>query len=259
MFKKVVPITIKDHKDFSVKPINGFQFAKEVNLATVMAHEFSRASSIYPIVFIEDGDNFKPVVLFGLEQGENLFVDENNKWRSSYIPAIIRRFPFALAKMGDGSQYTVCIDQDSEYVNNKGEGERLFNEDGSPSESIERVKKYLTELQQMDAFTNEFSAYCQEKNLFTPLNMKVRIQSEMKNISGAYVINEERLNGLSDETFLEMHKKRYLSIIFAHLNSLAQIERLLGFKDESLSSIEKVEDRFEDAELEKPAKKSTKK
>ena len=44
MFKKVVPITIKDHKEISVKPINGFSFAKDVNLASVMAHEFSRAS-----------------------------------------------------------------------------------------------------------------------------------------------------------------------------------------------------------------------
>lgn len=259
MFKKVVPITIKDHKEVSVKPINGFSFAKEVNLASVMAHEFSRASSIYPIVFIEDGDNFKPVVLFGLEQGENLFVDSDNKWRSSYIPAIIRRFPFALAKIGDGSKYTVCIDQESEYVNSANEGERLFNEDGTPSESIERVKKYLAELQQMDLFTSEFANYCQEKNLFTPLNMKVRVKTEMKNISGAYVINEERLNSLSDETFLSMHKKRYLSIIYAHLNSLAQIERLLSFKDESLSAIKEIEDRFDETELEKPEKKITKK
>ena len=220
---------------------------------------FQERPSIYPIVFIEDGDNFKPVVLFGLEQGENLFVDSENKWKSSYIPAIIRRFPFALAKVGDGDQYTVCIDQDSEYVNNSDEGEHLFNEDGTPSESIERVKKYLAELQQMDVFTTEFANYCQEKNLFTPLNMKVRVKTEMKNISGAYVVNEERLNTLSDDTFLEMHKKRYLSIIYAHLNSLAQIERLLSFKDESLSSIDKVEDRFEEAELEKPVKKTTKK
>lgn len=259
MFKSVVPITLKDHKDISVKPINGFSFAKEVNLASIMAHEFSRASSIYPIVFIEDADNFKPVVLFGLEQGENLFIDKENKWKSSYIPAIIRRFPFALAKIGDGTQYTVCIDKDSEYVNSKGEGEALFNEDGTPSESIERVKKYLAELQQMDLFTAEFAAYAKEKNLFTPLNMKVRVQKEMKNISGAYVINEERLNSLSDETFLEMHKKRYLSIIYAHLNSLAQIERLLSFKDESLNAVAKVEDRFEEPELEEDTKKVTKK
>lgn len=246
MFQKVVPITIKDHKDLSVKSINGFSFAENVNLASIMAHEFSRASSIYPIVFIEDGDNFKPVVLLGLEDGENLFIDENKRWKSSYIPAIIRRYPFALAKVGDGSQFTVCIDQDSEYVNDKSEGEPLFNADGTPSESIERVKKYLAELQQMDMFTEEFTKYCQSKNLFTPLNMKVKVQSEIKNISGAYVINEERVNSLSDDTFLEMHKKRYLSIIYSHLASLAQIERLLGFKDESVGAIDKVEDRFEE-------------
>lgn len=254
MFKSIVPITLKEHKDLRVKPINGFSFAAKVNIASVMAHEFSRASSIYPIVFLEDQDSFKPVALLGLEQGENLFIDADNKWRASYIPAIIRRYPFALAKIGEGDRYTVCIDQESEYVSKSGDGERLFNDDGTPSASIDRVKKYLSELQQMDLFTAEFCKYCEEKNLFTPLNMKVRVKNEIKNISGAYVINEERLNKLSNETFLEMHTKRYLPIIYSHLSSLAQIERLLGFKDESLSKIENIEDRFEEVEDTKKSK-----
>jgi len=257
MFKSIVPITLENHKNKKVKPNNGFEFAKEINLAAIMVHEFSRASSIYPIVFLEDKekDEFKPVVLLGLEENENLFINDD-KWDASYIPAIIRKYPFVLANIGDNDNYTVCIDEQSDFIS-EDDGESLFNEDGTASEAIERVKKYLGELQQMANFTEEFCKYFQGKNMFTPLNMKVRVGSEIKNLSGAYVLNEERLNNLSDDAYLEMRHKNYLSVVYSHLSSLSQIERLLKFKDATIGSINKIEDRFEET-VKASNKKTTK-
>lgn len=245
MFKSIVPITLERHKLSKVKPIDSFIFAKGVNMASVMVHEFSRAASIYPIVFVEDKQNdvFKPVVLFGFEEGENLFIDDNNKWQSSYIPAIIRRYPFALAKTDEDGRYSVCIDEQSEFVN-LSEGQSLFDADGKPAEVMERVKKYLAELQQMDAFTEEFCKFLSQKNMFTPLNMKVKVGNEIKNITGAYIINEERLNALSDETFLDMRTKKYIPVIYSHLSSLSQIERLMSFKDKQLTVTKELGDHF---------------
>ena len=250
MFKKIVPITEKAHKNLKVKPIDNFDFVDNIHLASVMVHEFSRAASTYPIVFLEDkaNDQFRPVVMLGLEEGENLFV-EDGKWKASYIPAIIRRYPFALTKAGEDNRFVICIDEESEFVNNNGEGEAIFNEDGSGTEVIDRVKKYLTELQQMEIFTEEFCKTMKNENMFTPLNMKVRVGNEIKNVGGAYVINEERFNSLSDEKYLEFRKKQYNPIIYSHLSSLAQIERLLGFKDKNHLVTDKVEDRFESNSL----------
>jgi hypothetical protein len=73
--------------------------------------------------------------------------------------------------------------------------------------------------------------------MFTPLNMRVRQSDQVKNINGCYVLNEERLNSLSTEGFVELREKRYLPAIYAHLVSLAQIERLIMLKDERLPSI----------------------
>jgi hypothetical protein len=69
--------------------------------------------------------------------------------------------------------------------------------------------------------------------MFTPLNMRVRENDRVKNIAGCYVINEERLNNLSDDRFLELRKKRYLPAIYAQLISLAQIERLMTLKEKN--------------------------
>ena len=52
----------------------------------------------------------------------------------------------------------------------------------------------------------------------------------MRNITGCYVINEERLNNFSDTKFVEIRQKGYLPAIYAHLISLSQIERLASMK-----------------------------
>ena len=247
MFRAIIPITAERHLNIKVKQIDSFAFAKNVNIASLMVHEFSRAASIYPIVFIEDKQNdiFRPVVLFGFEEGENLFVDDDNKWQSSYIPAIIRRYPFALAKTDENGRFSVCIDEESEFVN-KEDGQKLFDDDGKPAEIMERVKKYLAELQQMDLFTEEFCKFLSNKNMFTPLNMKVKIGNEIKNISGAYIVNEERLNALSNEAFLEMRTNKYIPVIYSHLSSLSQIERLMSLKDKKADVTKSLGDHFKD-------------
>ena len=237
MYEKLVPVTKARHAGKKIKQVEGLGFASQFHIASVMVHEFARASAIYPVVFLEDKakDEFRPVVLMGLEAGENLFVGEDGKWAASYVPAIIRRYPFALASTGEEGRFTVCIDEGSDLVNDD-EGVALFDENGEPAESLENVKRYLGELQQMDMFTREFCKYFAEHNLFTPLNMRVRQADQIKNINGCYVVNEERLNNLSNERFIEMREKRYLPAVYSHLVSLAQIERLMMLKDEALKA-----------------------
>ncbi len=247
MFKSIVAISKEQHAGKKVRELSDFNFASELNVASVMVHEFSKVASIYPIVFIEDKENdkFRAVALLGLDSGENLFV-KDGKWMASYIPSIIRRYPFALAKTDDSDRYTICIDESCGLINDD-EGQELLDKDGNPSVLIEKVKKYLGELQQMDLFTEEFVKFLKENNMFTPLNMKVKYNNELKNINGAYVVNEDRLNSLSDAKYLEFKNRHYIAAIYSHLGSLSQIERLLGFKDENnkVDEIEKPDNKFE--------------
>jgi hypothetical protein len=95
---------------------------------------------------------------------------------------------------------------------------------------IENVKRYLSELQQMDMMTQSFTEFLVHNNLLTPLSMRVNAAEQVRNITGCYVINEERLNNFSDTKFLEIRAKQYLPAIYAHLISLPQIERLVSLK-----------------------------
>lgn len=236
MFQQLVPVTKERHGKKKVKQLDSFVFASKFHLASVMAHEIARASSIYPIIFIEDKGELRPVALLGLDVGENLFVDASGRWHASYVPAIIRRYPFGLASSAKDGQFTVCIDEESPLVNDS-EGAPLFDEQGTPTATIDNVKRYLGELQQMDSFTKEFCRFLKEHDLFMPLTMRVRRANEVKNIAGGHAISEARLNKLPEETFLELRRRQYLPAIYAHLVSLSQFERLLMLKDERQSGV----------------------
>ncbi|MEI7783730.1 MAG: SapC family protein [Betaproteobacteria bacterium] len=228
MFEQIVPVALERHRHKKVRNTTQFDFASRFHIAYVTLHEFARAAATYPIVFLEDkpNDGFRPVVLMGLQPGENLFVGADGSWNASYIPAMIRRYPFALSKGSEEGRFVVCVDEASTLLSDT-EGAPMFDDKGEPTQVIENVKRYLAELQQMDRMTQEFSRFLQSQNLLTPLNMRVNATAQARNITGCYVINEERLGAFSDSLFLEVRHKGYLPAMYAHLMSLPQIERLV--------------------------------
>ena len=229
MFKKIVPITKEAHENKKIKKIDTLKFTENIHIASVMIHEFARASAIYPIVFLEDRDtqDFKPVALLGLEAKENLFITEEGKWDASYLPAIIRRYPFALARTDEENRFTVCIDEESEAVNEE-EGTSLFNEEGEPTEFMEQIKQFLGELHNMEQITTRFCTFLKEKYMFTPLSMNVREENAVKRLHkiGAQIVVLPKVVGGKQlaNAVLELEKSQAISTISKGNKSLEKIE-----------------------------------
>ncbi len=232
MFKRVVPIDRRRHANTKIKPLTSFSFAENSYIASIMTNEFNRAASTYPIVFLKDEDHFRPFVLLGLKQDENLFVDEEGRWQANYVPAIIRRYPFVLSRRSSESdEFTVCIDEESGVIS-EDEGTPMFGDDGEPGEILENAKKYLTELQQMSQLSSTFCRELEDRELLTPLNMQIKEGEATQNIAGCFAINEKKLTELDDEVFLTLRKRGALPLIYSHLTSLGQIERLIKLRQE---------------------------
>ena len=169
MFKKVVPVTKENHSHLFVKGTDNFLFAKDFHIAPIALKEFFRATAYYPIIFLEEPSSkeFRPVALLGLQEGENLYIDDQGKWLVPYVPAAIRRYPFTLAPTQDPNQFLICVDEESELVGTE-EGNPLFTADGELSETMEHVRKYLTELHQMEQFTHQVCKELKDMNLVYP-------------------------------------------------------------------------------------------
>ncbi len=232
MFKKIVPYNTKVFANKRVKPVTTFDFARQSHLATLMVSECSRAAGIYPIVFLKEGDSYGLYALLGLTPNENLFIDENGHWKSSYVPAIIRRYPFVLAKTQDADNFMLGIDEESDFINDS-EGEPLVGPDGKPSQMVENAKQFLTELHRTSLLTKRFCKELEDRDLLHPLSLQVKSGNEtMQNIAGCFGVNEKKFNELPDEAFLDLRKRGALPIIYAHLISLGQLERLVRLQTE---------------------------
>ncbi len=231
MFQKLVPVNTIQHGNKKIKALEGYQFASQAHVASLMIHEFTRAAPIYPIVFLEDKDRgFFPFVMLGLDLGENLFVEPSGRWQATYIPAVIRRYPFALARSNQPDQLTICIDEGSALVNDS-EGDPIFTASGEPAPILDNAKRYLSELQQMEVQTEAFCRFLVDYDLLAPLQMRVSQNSQARNITGCHMISEEKLNKLSDAQFMQLRARGFLPGVYAHLLSLGQAERLVALKD----------------------------
>ena len=230
MFRELVALNSKRHAALRVRPQTGFEFARGVHMSALMQAELVRAAAIYPIVFVEDPDidSFRPMALLGLREGENVYVDIDGTWLASYIPAVLRAYPFALALAaaeGEAERFAVCIDAASELVSLT-EGARLFDSAGAPTEALEQAREWLQQIREMQLRTDAFCRALAARNLFTPFAVRARRGDEALEVNGCYVINEERLDGLPDAKLFELRREGWLSSIYAHLVSLQQFERL---------------------------------
>ncbi len=237
MFKKIVLLNSQFHAGKKLLPVNSFKFAEKSHIVSLVVNEFTVASSVYPIVFVKDGDMLKPFALLGLKKDENLFVGNDGRWQAEYIPAIIRRNPFIAGKTEGRDDLALCIDEDSEFLSDE-DGEPLFDADGKPTQVIENAKKYLSDLHNNNELTNQFCRELANWELLSPLN--IQIQKKVKgqednlslNIEGCFGVSEKNFNALSDEVFLEIRKRGALPLIYAHLISLAQTGRLARLQRE---------------------------
>lgn len=230
MFRDLVALNSKRHAALRVRPQTGFEFAKGVHMSALMQAEMVRAAALYPIVFVEDPaiDSFRPMALLGLREGENVYVDIDGSWLASYVPAVIRAYPFALARAageGESERFAVCIDAASDLVSLT-EGARLFDAQGAPTEALEQARQWLQQIREMQLRTDVFCRALAARNLFTPFAVRARRGDETLEVNGCYVINEERLDGLPDAKLSELRSAGWLSSIYAHLVSLQQFERL---------------------------------
>jgi len=233
MFNKLVPLSKEAHKGLKINPPKDLGFAKNTHLVALMAPEFPRASAELPLVFVEgENGDFKTVAMLGIKPGQNLMVNAQGKWMERYVPAILRRYPFALAAGPSAEEFAVCIDESSAALSRES-GEDLFNEQGEPTKLLESAKDYLLELRKMELQTDAFCKLLKEHNLLAPLNLKIKEGEDVKNITGVFAVNAERFDKLSDDTFLEFRKRGYLPLIYAHLGSLAQIDKLMRRATES--------------------------
>lgn len=224
-YRSPEPLDFKRHKGLGVGGSGDFGFAQAANAVMLTAMEFALASRSYPVVFAA-GEDPMPLAVLGIRNQENLFV-ENGVWTPhTYIPAYIRRYPFAFLESQDQKSLILCVDVDADAIQKNG-AVTFFDEKGEPSEFTRKALEFCRAFQIQFNMTRQLSALLKQHDLLVSRQADITTPSgEKAAIKDFLVVDEEKLNALPDEAFLELRKAGVLPALHFHLMSLANFRNL---------------------------------
>lgn len=231
------PLHKDTHAKTRVKQIENVADLKTQHALGVVVQEFALAGAHYPVAFAkeQDKDVYFPVAIMGLEQNVNLFVSEEDKWEGLYMPARYTHKPLTvIPNKDDANLFGIAIDMDSDVVSDE-EGELLFTESGEESEALEKRKKALMAFVENEQMTKAFLDTLSAMDLLEPQNIGVRVKDQDYQLNGLFLVNEKKLNELSDEEYLKLRKRGFLGPIYAHLGSMHHISNLAQKQGEKLA------------------------
>lgn len=227
------------HKDLRVHyryaPGCGF----DQNLARVFPSELGALQAEYPLFLIRNSDSghYDLVALLGFEQGENLYLGDD-QWLARVMPLTIERQPFLIgfdqASTGPSANPVIHIDIDHPAVS-QNQGTPVFLPHGGESALLERVNQVLGMIHQGHEASEQFSRTLAGLDLVESLNLEVQLgDGQTHALTGLYTINEDRLNALTAESLSALHEKGYLQHIYMLLASMPQLGALIERKNTQL-------------------------
>jgi len=221
-YKDLMPLNSRDHGTWRARTMDSAPWLKGQHAIPLTVEEFPQAQRHFPIIFAS-GESPVPLALMGLNEGVNVFVNDEGKFdQPVYLPAYIRRYPFLLAKLTPDTQdLSLCFDPTCDIVGDFSEGELLFD-DNQPSQATQNALNFCESFEQAGQKTSAFIEELQKHELL--MDGEVAIQQEGFEqpfiYRGFQMINQEKLGEMRGDVLRTWNQNGMLPIIHAHIFSL---------------------------------------
>jgi hypothetical protein len=214
-------------------PISDWSMAKELNALFVAAVEFGDVCREFPIVFVRAGkepdgsDSIAPIAVLGLTQSDNLYL-AGERWRAQYMPAILRMYPFCIARL-DEEQFAICVDTSFSRTNEAG-GQRVFEDDGKPAPLLDEMRKQLETLEAEIQRTRAVGKRLQELGLLKEMRFDATLPDGTQHtVDGFLTIDDQKATDLPESVVHELHRNGMLALMHMHWVSLGNMRRLVDW------------------------------
>jgi len=235
-YKNVAPLNVESHLNLKMRAPKNLEFCADTTVVPILASEFIEIGKSMPIAFLRlEDQSLLPVALVGLPDQKNVFLTADYKWKTPYIPAFVRRYPFIFAQSGP-EELTLCVDMNYEGLNQE-DGDLLFEqkENGvEPGQLVKSALEMTAEYQRQHITTTQFAKRLEELGLLIDSTAKANLpEGEPYELTGFLVVDREKLMNISEELIRGMFLSGELELIYAHLHSLGNILELLRKNTES--------------------------
>src|SRR3954463_15203082 len=218
-YKNLQPLASNLHANLKVNPSATAPYFATANPIPLTIDEFVAAQRFFPIVF-SGGDVPVPLALLGLNEGVNVFVDDQGVPQNPfYIPAYVRRYPYLLARLDEkAEELSLCFDPDSGLVSETGEGAALF-ENEKPTEALNAILKFCEDFEIAAQRTSAFVKELTDMDLL--IDGEVTIQPEGSDQPFVYrgfrMVDENKLREMNGDQLRKINQNGILALIIAHL------------------------------------------
>jgi hypothetical protein len=231
LYNSLEPLNVNQHGKMKIRPVDKPTMIANTHAIPATVDEFALLQRHYPIVF-SVGDNPVPLVLMGLSEGINVFLNEEGRLHdpSVYVPAYLRRYPFLLARLRpESDELSLCFDPTAGAVGDFDEGEPLFDGD-QPSQATKAVLEFCEQFETAGQRTALFIEELKKSGLL--MDGEVAIQPEGADqpfvYRGFQMVDEEKLREMRGDELRKMNQNGMLPLIYAHLFSLPQIREVFS-------------------------------
>ncbi|MHB8283285.1 MAG: SapC family protein [Caulobacteraceae bacterium] len=242
-YSRPEPLSIELHGKLGVnRSDTPFRFAEKAQAVPLQVTEFGFAAKSYPVIFA--GDDRAPMAVMSIRANENLFIKDGASEPDIYIPAFIRRYPFALAnnpapagaqngaQAAGAPQMIVCIDRGADAIAENADVPLFVN--GEPSDFAKQMIEFCSNFETERLRTESFVARMKALDLFETKQATFTPRDANNNpgqpimLADYFAVSEEKLAALPAEVVMELHTSGALRQIYAHLDSMQNWERLVA-------------------------------
>ncbi|MEO6040413.1 MAG: SapC family protein [Croceibacterium sp.] len=222
-YNDLMPLNSRDHSKYRARSVDKAKWVVGQHAIPLTVDEFTQAQRYFPIVF-SSGDSPVPLALMGLNEGINVFFDDQGTaLEDVYVPAYIRRYPYLLARLEpEAETMSLCFDPTSDVIGDIKDGEVLFDGD-QPSVHTQEILKFTEQFEEAGARTQGFIAEIKKAGLL--MEGEVAIQQNDKPdqpyvYRGFQMIDQNKLRELRGDQLRKWNENGILPLIYAHLLSL---------------------------------------
>lgn len=228
-------LTVEQHGSLGLTPLDQpYAMASGVRAIPVTLAEFSSAQRNYPIVFTSLESPF-PVAVTGLQEDDNLFVEDGNWDPACYVPAYLRCHPFAFAGEQEG-RIAVVIDRAAKSVTEN--PKYPFFADGKLAPETEQMMRFCAKYEAERKRTVEFCEQLKSLGLLVAQRASHTPDGggEEQAIASYVSIDAEKLAALSDAALVALHKSGKLASAYLQVYSLENWQPLMARREQRRGS-----------------------
>lgn len=213
-----------EHGHLALRARHGYDHMAASRWVPVVAEELRDIVRYYVTPFRVEDDQARLIALMGTESGENLYVMPDGRWLGDHVPAYCRGYPFgALSAHGKS---VLTLDTHSDWITDDAsdDAEALFDASGAPSPLLKRHMQFIERRERGRMVLERASQELYRLGLLKPWRPDPAVLPG--HFERLYCVDEAAVNQLAPETLGVLRDCSALPMIYAHLLSLTNVDRL---------------------------------